>query len=154
MDDFYCVTKRTCACTSSSNRMKRMERQLPNSFVFRYVITPSQLTSNITRHIFPSSKMYACTVTRTDVERAVPRFGNTHRSYASTSVLVRGCVESILAAYTIRINPSSNVWTTFECPNCWGTTRTEPPLTLSVCSTPNNFSRTETIFTGLRVTSR
>ena len=50
----------------------------------------------------------------------------------------------------------SNVWTTrtSECPNRCGTIHTEPPLTLSVGSTPNNFRRTVTTFTGLHVTSR
>ena len=40
--------------------------------------TPKQCT--FTRRIFPSSRMYACTVTRIDVGSVVTRYGNTHRS--------------------------------------------------------------------------
>ena len=65
------------------------------------------------------------------------------------------CVESILVACTIRLHRYLNVWTTrtFECPNRCGTIRKEPLLTLSVGSTLNNFRRTVTRFTGLRVSS-
>ena len=80
-----------------------------------------------------------------------------HGSYANTRARVRGmCVESILVVCTIRLHRCSNGWTTrtSEWPNRCGTIRTEPPLTLSVGSTPNNFRRTVTRFTGLRVTSR
>ena len=149
-----------CACTYSTNRMERMERmerQLPNSFVDRYVSTLTHSTSIFTRHIFPSSRMYACTVTRIDIRSAVPRCGHTHGSYANTRVRVGGvCVDSILAACTIRLHRCSNGWTTrtSECPNRCGTIRTEPPLTLSVGLTPNNFRLTETRFTGLHITSR
>ena len=76
-----------------------MERQLPNSSVDRYVSTLTHSTSIFTRHIFPSSRVYACTVTRTDVGSAVTRCGKTHGSYANTRARVRGmCVESILVA--------------------------------------------------------
>ena len=133
-----------------------MERQLPNSFVDRYVSTLTHSTSIFTRHIFPSSRMYTCTVARTDVGSAVPRCGKTHGSYANTRARVRGvCIESILVACTIRLHRCSNGWTTrtSEWPNRCGTIRTEPPLTLSVGSTPNNFRLTVTRFTGLQVTS-
>ena len=160
MDDLYRVDKRTCACTVSYNRMQRMdriERQLPNLSVDRYVSTLTHSTSIFTRHIFPSSRMYACTVTRIDVGSAVTRCGKTHGSYANTRARVREvCVESILVACTIRLHRYSNGWTTrtSEWPNRCGTIRTEPPSTLSVGSTPNNFRRTVTRFTGLHVTSR
>ena len=105
---------------------------------------------------FPSSRMYACTVTRIDVGSAVTR-GHTHGSYANTRACVRGvCVESILVACTIQLHRCSNVWTkrTSECPIRCGSIRTEPPSTLSVGSTPNNVRRTVTTFIGLHVTSR
>ena len=104
-----------------------------------------------------SSRMYASTVTRIDVGSTVSRCGKTHGSYANTRARVREvCVESILVACTIRLHRYSNGWTTrtSEWPNRCGTIRTEPPSTLSVGSTPNNFLRTVTRFTGLRVTSR
>ena len=88
--------------------------------------------------------MYACTVTRIDVGSVVTR-GIKHLCCAGISAPARGvCIESIPAAFTIRLHRCSNVWTTrtFECPNLCGTIRTEPPLTLSVVSTPNNFRRT------------
>ena len=134
-----------------------MERQLPNSSVDHYVNILTHSTSIFTRHIFPSFRMYACTVTRIDVGSAVTRCRKMHGSYVNTRARVRGvCVESILVACTIRLRRYSNDWTTrtFECPNRCGTIRTEPPLTLSVGSTPNNFRLTVTRFTGLRVTSR
>ena len=134
-----------------------MESQLPNSSVDRYVSTLTHSTSIFTRHIFPSSRMYACTVTRIDVGSAVTRCGKTHGSYANTRARVREvCVESILVACTIRLHRYSNGWTTrtSEWPNRCGTIRTEPPSTLSVGSTPNDFRRTVTRFTGLHVTSR
>ena len=134
-----------------------MERQLPNSFVARYVSTLTHSTSIFTRHIIPSSRMYACTVTRTDVGSVVTRCGKTHGSYATTRARVRGvCIASILVACTIRLHRGSNGWTTrtSEWPNRYGTIRTEPPSTLSVGSTPITFRLTVTGFTGLRVTSR
>ena len=134
-----------------------MERKLPNSFVDRYVSTLKHCTSVFTRHIFRSSRMYACTVTCIDVGSVVTRCGKTHGSYANTRVRVRGaCVESILMACTIRLHRCSNGWTTrtSECPDRCGTIRTEPHLALSVGSTQNNFRLTVTRFTGLRVTSR
>ena len=133
-----------------------MGRQLANSYVDRYVSTLPHSTSTFMRHIFPSSRMYACTVTRTDVGSAVTHCGKTHGCYANTRVRVQGvCVEFIFAACTIRLHPCSNGWTTrtFECQNLCGTIRTESPLTLNVGSTPNNFRLTVTRFTGLRVTS-
>ena len=63
------------------------------------------------------------------------------RISADTSARARGggCVESILEACTIRLPRCSIVWTarTFEYPNRCATIRTEPPLTLSVGSTPH-----------------
>ena len=128
-----------------------MERRLPNSSVDRYVITLTQCTSICMRRTFPTSKMYACSATRIDVERAVPPYGRAHGSCVDTSVRVRGvCVECILVACTIRLHQYSNVWTTptFESLRRCGTIRTEPPLTLSVGSTPNNFRWTVKWFTG------
>ena len=82
-----------------------MESQLPNSSFDSYVITLTHSTSTFTRHIFPSSNVYACTVTRIDVGSAVTRCGNTQRSYAITSARVRVvCIESILAVCTIRLH--------------------------------------------------
>ena len=62
---------------SSCNRMKRMERQLPNSFVARFVSTLTHSTSIFTVRIFPSSRIDACIVTRTDVGSAVTHYGKT-----------------------------------------------------------------------------
>ena len=134
-----------------------MESQLPNSFVDRYVSTQKHSTSIFTRHSIPSSRIDACTVTRTDVGSVVTRCGKMHGRYATTRARVRGvCVESILVACTIRLHRCSNDWTTrtSEWPKRCGTIRTEPPSTLSVGSTPNTFRLTVTRFTGLRVTSR
>ena len=128
----------------------------PRKSVDRYAITPKQCISTFTRHIFLSSKMYACTATRIDDGSAVTRYGKMHGRYVDTSARVRGvCIESILAACTIRLHRYSNVWTTrtFVWLNRCATIRIEPPLTSSVGSTPNNFRRTVTSSTGLRVTS-
>ena len=128
----------------------------PNWYVDRYAITLKQCISTFTRHIFPSFKRYACTVTRIDVGSAVTRYGKKHICCVGTSVRVRGvCVEYIPAACTIRLHQCSKVWTTrtFEWPNRCGTIRIESHLTLSVGSTPNNFRWTVTRSTGLRVTS-
>ena len=127
-----------------------------NWSVDRYVTTPTQYISTFTRHIFPSYRMYACTLTRIDAGRAVTHYGIKHICYVGTSAHVREvCVESIPAACTIRLHQCSNVWTTrtFECPNRCSTIRTEPRLTLSFDSIPNNFRRTVTRSTGLRVMS-
>ena len=78
---------------------------MPNSPVDRYVSTLTHYTSTFTRHIFPSSGMYACTVTRIDVGSVMIRCGHMHGSYANTRARVWGvCVESILAACTIRLH--------------------------------------------------
>ena len=117
---------------------------------------PETMFLNLHETHFPSSKMYACYVTCINVGSAATRYGNTHRNYVNTSARVRGvCVESILAACTIRLHQCSNVWTMtiFEWLNRCGTIRIEPPLTSSVGSTPNNFRRTVTSSTGLRATS-
>ena len=127
-----------------------MESRLANSSVDRYVITPTQCTSIFTRHIFPLSRMYACTVTRIVVKSVVTRYGKMHIDSVATSASVRGvCVESILAVCTIRLHQCSNVWKmrTFESPNRCATIRTEPPLTLSVGLT-HNFRWTVTRSTG------
>ena len=132
-----------------------MESQLQNSFVARYVSTLTHSTSIFTGRIFPSSRIDASTVTRTDVGSAVTRCGKTHRVYATTRARVRGvCVESILVACTIRLHRCSNVWQTrtSEWPKRCSTIRNEPPS--SVGSTPNTFRLTVPRFTGLRVTSR
>ena len=97
--------------------------------------------------LFPSYRMYACTVTRLDVRSVVTRYGKAHIGCADKSARARGvCVESILAACAIRFRKCSNVWTmrTFECPNHCATIRTEPPLTFSDGSIPHNFRRTMT----------
>ena len=149
-------SKRTCACTNSSNRMQQMISRPPNWSVDRYVRTPKQCISTFTRHIFHSSKMYACNATRIDVGSAVTRYRKTHGRDVDTSARVRGvCIESILVACTIRIHRCSNVWTkrTFVWLNRGATTRIEPPLTSTVVSTPNNFRRIVTRSTGSRVTS-
>ena len=127
------------------------EKTTVNSSVDHYIITPSHCTSTFTRHTFPISKMYACTVILIDVESVVTRCGNTHICCADTGARARGvCVESIQVACTIRPRQCSNVWTTrtFESPNLCGTTCTEPPLTLSVGLTPHNLCRTVTRSTG------
>ena len=127
--------------------MENMVSRPPNWSVDRYAITPKQCISPFTTHIFHSSKMYACTATRIDVGSAVTRYGKMHGRYVDTSARVRGaCVESILAACTIRLHQYSIVWTTrtFVWLNRCGTIRIEPPLTSSVGSTPNNFRRTVT----------
>ena len=146
-----------CACTVSYHRMERMESQLQNSFVARYVSTLTHSTSICTGRIFPSSRIDACTVTRADVGSAVTRCEKTHGIYATTRARVRGvCAESILVACTIRLHRCSNAWPTrtSEWPKRCSTIRTEPPSTSSVGSTPNTFRLTVPRFTGLRVTSR
>ena len=133
-----------------------MVSRSPNWSVDRYANTPKQCISTFTRHIFHSSKIYACTATRIDVGSAVTRYGKTHGRYIDTSVRVRGvCVESILVACTIRLHRCSNVWTTrtFMWLNRCATIRIEPPLTSRVGSILNNFRRTVTRSTGSRVTS-
>ena len=119
-----------------------MVSRLPNWSVDRYASTPKQCISTFTRHIFHSSKMSACTVTRIDVGSVVTRYGKKRLSCANTSACVRGeCVESILVACTIRLHRCSNVWTTrsFVWLNRCATILIEPPLTSSVGSTRNNF---------------
>ena len=71
---------------------------------------PDTLYFNLHQTHFPSSKMYACTVNRIDAGSAVTRCGKTHGRYVNTSARVRGmCVESILAACTIRLHQCSNI---------------------------------------------
>ena len=132
-----------------------MVSRLPNWSFDRYASTPKQGISTFTGHIFYSSKMYACTATRIDVGSAVIRYGKKRLSCAGISAPVRGvCIESILVACTIRLYRCSNVWTTrtFVWLNHCTTTRIEPPLISGVGSTRNNFHRTVTRSTGLRVT--
>ena len=126
-----------------------------NWSVDRYASTPKQCVSTFTRHIFHSSKMSACTVTRIDVGSAVTRYGKKHLCCVGMSARVRWvCIESILVACTIRLHRCSNVWTTrtFAWLNRCATTRIEPPLTSSDGSTRNNFRRIVTRSTGWRVT--
>ena len=132
-----------------------MVSRLPNWSVDRYASTPEQCISTFTKHIFHSSKMSACTVTRIDVGSAVTRYGIKHLCCADMSARARGvCIESILVACTIRLHRCSNVWTTrtFAWLNRCGTIRIELPLTSSVGSTRNNFRRIVTRSTGWRVT--
>ena len=78
------------------------------------------------------------------------------RRMDAMSIRAHVFVEFILAACTIRLYQCSNVWTTrtFECPNRCGTVCTEPPLTLSVGSTPNNFRRTSPVGCASRLAER
>ena len=162
MDDLYRVetTFQTNVCVYSlvtPDGEDREDGQPTAELVRRSVCKYTHSTSIFTRRIFPSSRMYASTVTRTDVGSAVTRCGKMHGRCVDTRARVReACVESILAACIIRLHRCSNDWTTrtSEWPKRCGTIRTEPPLTSSVGSTPNNFRRTVTRFTGLRVTSR
>ena len=90
--------RRTFAYTSSSSRIKRVERRLSNSSVDRYATTQSHCTSTFTRNTFPTSKMSICIVTRIDVENAVTVYRNMRGYCIGTSVPVREvCAESILA---------------------------------------------------------
>ena len=134
-----------------------MVSRLPNWSVDCYANTPKQCISTFSRHIFHSSKMDACTVTRIDVGSAAPRYGIKHLCCLGTNARVQGvCVESILVECTIRLHRCSNVWTTrtFVWLNRCATIRIKPPLTSSVRSTRNNFRRTVTRSTGWRVTFR
>ncbi len=67
-----------------------MENRPLNWSVDRYAITPKQCISTFTRHIFHSSKMYACTTTRIDVGSAVTRYGIKHLCCEGMSAHVRG----------------------------------------------------------------
>ena len=103
--------------------------------VDRYASTPKQCISTFTRHIFHSSKMYACTATRIDVGSLVTPYGKKRLCCAGMSARVRGvCIESILVACTIRLHRCSNVSTTrtFVWLNRCATIRIEPPLTSRV----------------------
>ena len=85
--------------------------------------TAELIRRSLCHYIFPSSKMYACTVTRIDVGSAVTRYGIKRLCCAGTSACIREvCVVSIPAACTIRLHQCSYVWTTrtFECPNRCG----------------------------------
>ena len=112
-----------------------MVSRRPDWSVDRYASTPKQCISTFTRHIFHSSKMYACTATRIDVGSSVTLCGKKHLCCAAMSARVRGvCNESILVVCTIRLHRFSNVWTTrtFVGLNRCATIRIEPPLTSSV----------------------
>ena len=159
MDDLYRVetTFQTNVCVYSLVKPDGEDGKPTAELVRRSVCKYPDTTSISTGRIFPSSRIDACTVTRTNVGSAVTRCGKTHGVYATTRARVRGvCAESILVACTIRLHRCSNAWPTrtSEWPKGCSTIRTEPPSTSSVGSTPNTFRLTVPRFTGLRVTSR